>query len=621
MKPSTDGADDFSPVSASQTDELAAESVNDKDHNNPFNIDRPDAADKEVKSTLSNNHLSQLGGHNERSTQPTHRTEQAQPLLPVPSDLASFEPDPNDGAESAAFPEPDDLVPEMPQINANYAMTRAYLEAGSVAAEIPGRQNVGDSAVAVPQSGSRSDLKVSNTSTQQPGNQVSDAASELQIITTTDNDFVSLAARIDGPKPRESQELELTSEKATGKSFPVGRAERRVWINRTSGPGHRTSAPPGAPAATHPVTVHRFNGGPQDGKHAEPGKGTPPSAKVSGAAVSPVTRTSDVATVDRFTRENATRTTDKPSAKTLGAFVDVGRLTRETAEKTRQRRSHTEAQRFNTTEATLLDWTPLTETNGETQTRVGAEEGDGAQSAVRSVNATPVQESGRRLLLEPGPEPELPALKHRRRTPPHLYLSGVTEVTEDLCGSGNYTAEMSLNLGRDVEPGDAVPVLGNLRVSINLKTNSSLINLEVTSCCLSPTVQPDLTSSTCCLFSRLAAEPVGITLLPSALSTSASFTISLFQMINYSAVYLHCDLSVCLRNRSDCERECPERRSAFPAEGPDAIVTNLRNRISFGPMLKEVRNATFLEEIVCTDPTCDQYDASSCGCCSVSPLG
>lgn len=47
---------------------------------------------------------------------------------------------------------------------------------------------------------------------------------------------------------------------------------------------------------------------------------------------------------------------------------------------------------------------------------------------------------------------------------------------------------------------------------------------------------------------------MGITLLPSALSTSASFTISLFEMINYSVVYLHCDLSVCLRNRSNCER-------------------------------------------------------------------
>lgn len=81
-------------------------------------------------------------------------------------------------------------------------------------------------------------------------------------------------------------------------------------------------------------------------------------------------------------------------------------------------------------------------------------------------------------------------------------MSSVSEVSDDLCGSGNYTAEMSLNQGRGVEPGDAVPALGNLRVVISLKTNNSRINLGVTSCCLSPTIQPDPTNSTCCLFSR-----------------------------------------------------------------------------------------------------------------------
>lgn len=84
----------------------------------------------------------------------------------------------------------------------------------------------------------------------------------------------------------------------------------------------------------------------------------------------------------------------------------------------------------------------------------------------------------------------------------NIIVASVTEVSDDLCGSGNYTAEMSLNLGRGVEPGDAVPAMGNLRVVISLKTNNSRINLKVTSCCLSPTIQPDLSNSTCCLFSR-----------------------------------------------------------------------------------------------------------------------
>lgn len=90
----------------------------------------------------------------------------------------------------------------------------------------------------------------------------------------------------------------------------------------------------------------------------------------------------------------------------------------------------------------------------------------------------------------------------------HCFLSfaSVTEVSDDMCGSGNYTAEMSLTSERGVEPGDAVPAIGNIRVVINLKTNNSRINLEVTSCCLSPTIQPDLNNSTCCLFSRYTGQ-------------------------------------------------------------------------------------------------------------------
>lgn len=84
----------------------------------------------------------------------------------------------------------------------------------------------------------------------------------------------------------------------------------------------------------------------------------------------------------------------------------------------------------------------------------------------------------------------------------HFFFVSVTEVSDDSCGTGNYTAEMSLNVGKSVDPGDALPSQGSLKVVINLKTNNSQINLAVTSCCLSPTIQPDLSNSTCCLFSR-----------------------------------------------------------------------------------------------------------------------
>ncbi|XP_044209062.1 uncharacterized protein LOC122983408 [Thunnus albacares] len=360
-----------------------------------------------------------------------------------------------------------------------------------------------------------------------------------------------------------------------------------------------------------------------------PGNTSPQATNLDSTALSPVTTKSDHVTVDETMTKKAKSMTNGPSTKTQRLRVETDHLARrgtpeqaQFVEKKTQRNSHRETsdtQEAIATEVTLsepeattvqttektTEHTLFTEKNTKTQLNRGTAKAEifEAQNANRSARnmvkgEMAVQESGHRLLLlEQKSESELLRLQHRRRASSHLYLSGVTEVSEDLCGSGNYTAEMSLNLERGVEPGDAVPALGNLRVVINLKTNNSQINLEVTSCCLSPTIQPNLTSSTCCLFSRLAAQPAGITLLPSALSTSASFTISLFQMINYSVVYLHCDLSVCLRNHSDCERQCLQQRSAFPLEGPEAIVTNLRNRISFGPMLKEVQNSTFPEDI------------------------
>lgn len=53
---------------------------------------------------------------------------------------------------------------------------------------------------------------------------------------------------------------------------------------------------------------------------------------------------------------------------------------------------------------------------------------------------------------------------------------------------------------------------------------------------------------------RLPVDSHGTRPLPSVPSKRATFTIRLFQMINYSTAYLHCDLSVCLRNHSECER-------------------------------------------------------------------
>ncbi|KAG9265435.1 mucin-5AC-like [Astyanax mexicanus] len=189
---------------------------------------------------------------------------------------------------------------------------------------------------------------------------------------------------------------------------------------------------------------------------------------------------------------------------------------------------------------------------------------------------------------------DLPVMQRRMRIASPDFLSGLAQISDDICGSGNYTAEMRLTLERDIEPGDLIPALGNLHVVINLKTNNTQVNLEIKSCCLSPTVTLDQFNTTCCLFSRLPIDPQGIRLLPSVLSKRASFTISLFQMINYSTAYLHCDLSVCLRNSSECER-CQQNRKARLSDEEEIIFSYTANRISFGPVLKETGVSPFIE--------------------------
>ncbi|XP_051534811.1 uncharacterized protein LOC127429730 isoform X2 [Myxocyprinus asiaticus] len=189
---------------------------------------------------------------------------------------------------------------------------------------------------------------------------------------------------------------------------------------------------------------------------------------------------------------------------------------------------------------------------------------------------------------------DLPLIKRKRRITSPDSLSGLAHISDDICGTGNYTAEMSLNLERDIMPGDLIPALGNLLVVITLKTNNSQVNLKIKSCCLSPTVRLDEFNTTCCIFSRPPIDPHGIRLLSSVLSKRASFTISLFQMINYSTAYLHCDLSVCLRNHSEC-RKSVQHRNTHPVEEAGAILGSTGNRISFGPLLKGMDNSSFSE--------------------------
>ncbi|XP_034768599.2 uncharacterized protein LOC117397315 [Acipenser ruthenus] len=170
--------------------------------------------------------------------------------------------------------------------------------------------------------------------------------------------------------------------------------------------------------------------------------------------------------------------------------------------------------------------------------------------------------------------------------PSAVFLSGFAVVSDDICGSGNYAAEMNLNLGRELTPGDVIPPQGNLNVDINLKTNNSQIHLEIRSCCLSPTAQPDEINSTCCTFARLPLDSKDIRLLRSGQSKRARFTIQLFQMINYSTAYLHCELGICLKNHTECETQCFKQRKLYTEQGAIQNMRRSGNLISFGPMLK-----------------------------------
>lgn len=83
---------------------------------------------------------------------------------------------------------------------------------------------------------------------------------------------------------------------------------------------------------------------------------------------------------------------------------------------------------------------------------------------------------------------------------------------------------------------------------------------------------------------RLPVDPHDTRPLPSVPSKTASFTIRLFQMINYSTVYLHCDLSVCLRNNSECERVSLNRATQTRlADENSGIIYHLERSLNISP--------------------------------------
>ncbi|XP_032861449.2 mucin-17-like [Tyto alba] len=161
-------------------------------------------------------------------------------------------------------------------------------------------------------------------------------------------------------------------------------------------------------------------------------------------------------------------------------------------------------------------------------------------------------------------------------------LNGLAVVSDDVCGSGNYTVQMSLH---PVAEG-SVPSQETFLALVAVQSNSSQPLLQIRSCCVTPSASPGGPGAMCCLFHRLPFECRDIQLLQSSKSRAASFTIQLFQMLNHSVAYLHCEINVCQHGKTGCEQNCFETAEPFLQSSDRNSYGNLHNLISFGPVLR-----------------------------------
>lgn len=84
-------------------------------------------------------------------------------------------------------------------------------------------------------------------------------------------------------------------------------------------------------------------------------------------------------------------------------------------------------------------------------------------------------------------------------------------MSDDVCGSGNYTVQMSLRpvaeAGREVE--GLAPSEETFLALIAVQTNSSQPMLQIQSCCVTPAASPGGPGAMCCLFRRSDTELQG----------------------------------------------------------------------------------------------------------------
>uniref|UniRef100_A0ACB8EYS9 Uncharacterized protein n=2 Tax=Sphaerodactylus townsendi TaxID=933632 RepID=A0ACB8EYS9_9SAUR len=175
---------------------------------------------------------------------------------------------------------------------------------------------------------------------------------------------------------------------------------------------------------------------------------------------------------------------------------------------------------------------------------------------------------------------------HRRPTrSDFVLLDGFAIVSDDACGSGNYTTEMNLYRTTGRPPSRTESFLAR----IVLQSNCSRPTLMVQSCCVTHTAWPIGPDAACCLFSRTPLGCKYMQLHQNSNPQAASLTIQPFQLLNCSMAYLHCELSVCLSNHASCDQSCSEDRETRSQAGQpsgQSTYQTLHNLISFGPIQK-----------------------------------
>ncbi|CAN8199069.1 unnamed protein product [Coccothraustes coccothraustes] len=209
--------------------------------------------------------------------------------------------------------------------------------------------------------------------------------------------------------------------------------------------------------------------------------------------------------------------------------------------------------------------------------RSGWHQSRGLRSDVPALDGqVPRQGSLRLLLLQPG------------RFSSYSLVPFVPRlaIVSDSCGAGNHSVRLSLSPAGAAAPGQprSEQPRDTFEALVALQSDSSRALLQLHSCCVTPSASPGAAGAQCCLFRRLPLECRHIQLLGGGSSRATSFSIQLFQMLNHSVAYLHCELRVCLPGQPGCEQECLESVEPLAQPSDRTSHGSLLQLVSLGPV-------------------------------------